>query len=166
MRKPIPLAPHVLAPLVELAREARVWNESDWGSERHTTAFNAFFQACEAAVPDRFGPQSDFDRRTEKATSDEIVDAALERLGIRREDWPWRINDAVELPEGYEAYPNYLIREPLRGWVVDLASRGYVFVRITPPRPELAEWNGLLHVVEDESGATPGMVRQAPSHGR
>ncbi len=143
-----------------LASQAYGWSDDDHNSARQIAAFNDFIVHCEATRPDLFLDNREFEDRIEKATSDEIVDAALERLGIPKERRPWRLGERAVLPDGYEAYPHFLIKEPLTGTVVDLRSRGFVFVKLDAHRPELDEWDNILHVYEDEFGQTPRMVRE------
>ena len=146
--------------VLALAAAALVWNEADYGTARQIDAFNALIAHCESARPDLFKDSAAFEDRIVKATSDEIVHAVLERLGVPAERWPWRLGERAVLPDGYEAYPHFLIRDRLSGTVVDLTNRGFVFVKLDQNRPELDEWENILHVYEDETGATPGMVRE------
>jgi hypothetical protein len=146
-------------PMLDLASQARIWTETDYGTARHEIAFNAFLKACEAQRPDLFGDGGPFEKRIEQATSDEIVDHALKLLGYPRERWPWKLGESVVLPDGYEAYPHFQITDRMTGTVIDLANRGYVFVKIDQHRPELDEWDNVLHVYEHTDGTTAGMVR-------
>lgn len=146
--------------VLALAAAALVWNEADYGTARQIDAFNALIAHCETTRPDLFKDSAAFEDRIYKATTDEIVHVVLERLGVPAERWPWRLGEHAVLPEGYEAYPNFLIQVRLSGTVVDLTNRGFVFVKLDQKRAELDDWDNILHVYEDEAGATPGMVRE------
>lgn len=148
---------------LKLAADALVWREDDYATHRQIDAFNALIRHCEEARPDLFRDSPAFEARIAQATSDEIVHAVLAHLEIPRERWPWRLGERAVLPRGYEAYPHFLITDRLTGTVVDLSNRGFVFVKIDEHRTELAEWDNILHVYEDEAGATPGMVRDGPA---
>lgn len=146
-------------PMLDLASQARVWNEADYGSTRHTEAYNAFIVACEEKRPDLFGPEGPFAAQITQATSDEIVDRALELLGYARDRWPWKLDERAVLPDGYEAYSQFSIPDRMTGTVIDLSNRGFVFVKIDQHRPELDEWQNVLHVYEHTDGTTNGLVR-------
>lgn len=150
--------------VLALATAALVWSEADYGTARQIDAFNALIAHCESVRPDLFKDNTAFEERIVKATSDEIVHAVLERLGVPAERWPWRLGEHAVLPGGYEAYPNFLIQDRLTGTVVDLTNRGFVFVKLDQIRPELEEWENVLHVYEDEAGTTPNMVRARAAH--
>ncbi len=153
-------------PLLALASEARVWSEQDYGTERQIDAFNAFLAACKAKRPKAFSDTGPFADRIEKATSDEIVDHALATLGYEKSRWPWKLGDRVVLPDGYEAYSQFSIPDRMTGTVTDLSNRGYVFVAIDGHRPELNEWENVLHVYEHTDGTTAGMVRDTDAAAR
>jgi hypothetical protein len=62
----------------ELAARARPINDDDWGSKRQIDAQNLFFQEVEKVLPaDKF---ADLDNYCLKATTDEMIDRALEML--------------------------------------------------------------------------------------
>ena len=64
--------------LYKLAQAARPLNDDDWGSERQTTAQNAFFVYVESQMhPVAFAELEDF---AMKATTDEMIDEAIKWL--------------------------------------------------------------------------------------
>lgn len=147
-----------MEPMLALASTARVWTEKDYGTARQIEGFNAFLTACEAERPDLFGPTGPFQDRIVQATSDEIIDRALELLGYPRTQWPWKLGERAILPDGYEAHAQFLIRDRMTGTVIDLSNRGFVFVKIDQHRPELDEWDNVLHVYEHTDGTTSGLI--------
>jgi hypothetical protein len=62
----------------DLAAQARPVNDDDWGSGRQIDAQNLFFQEVEKVLPaDKF---ADLDNYCLKATTDEMIDKAIEML--------------------------------------------------------------------------------------
>lgn len=66
-----------------LAQDARCRNDEDWSSESRIEAENLFFAQCAALDPVHFADDGTFFGNMDKATCDEMIDAAMIDLSMR-----------------------------------------------------------------------------------